>query len=122
MVIDLAEAKAEGRVVSFGRRNTLTLPISLVIDCDETKLCDAPRGVELLELRMLTRRSTANPGEVFKLLAVFSAPVSKLPKESYIHLKLVIPGTEIYWPLPISGERWPRHYGTHVNERKRPRR
>jgi hypothetical protein len=121
MVIDLSQAKAEGRTATFGRNNTLVLPINLVIDHASTKLCEAPKGVELLELRMLTRRSTVNPGEVFKLLAVFSSPVSELPKESYIHLKLLIPGAAVYWPLPISDERWPRRYGTHVNERKRPR-
>jgi hypothetical protein len=105
MVVDLEQAKAEGRVAVLEASNRRKYPVSLVIIHGETTLCEAPKDVELLELRMVTRRSTMNPGEGIKLMVILSVPVKELPELTYLKLRsLQLSGSPITWHLPINGE------------------
>lgn len=115
MVVDLKQAESEGRIAVLEVENYHKYPVNLVIVHGKTKLCEAPKAVELLELRMVTRRSTMNPGETIKLMVVLSVPVSELPELAYLKLLSLQFDGALVWHLPLNGERFiGDYYESHV--------
>jgi len=99
----LLKAKEEGRLAKLEFQNDLTMPITLSVNRNATKLVTSHK-LKGFELHFITRRSTLNPEEFGKLYVITEAPLAEYEPAAYLCFSVGETGTGVWWGLALNGE------------------